>query len=56
MKDIFAGYYQPTNDEFKNIWATCIFVFDANVSKASYPELLHGHHHADLGRHLCSGE
>jgi hypothetical protein len=31
MKDIFAGYYQPTNDEFKNIWATCIFVFDANV-------------------------
>lgn len=31
MKDIFAGYYQPTNDEFKNIWATCVFVFDANV-------------------------
>jgi hypothetical protein len=31
MKDIFAGYYQPTNDEFKIIWSNCVFVFDANV-------------------------
>lgn len=31
MKDMFSMYYQPTDEEFKEIWANCIFVFDANV-------------------------
>ena len=31
MKDIFAGYYHPTDAEFAEIWNSCIFVFDANV-------------------------
>ena len=31
MKDMFPEYYQPTEDEFKQLWADAIFVFDANV-------------------------
>lgn len=31
MKDVFPGYYRPTDAEFKQLWDKCIFVLDANV-------------------------
>jgi len=31
MKDIFAGYYKLTDEEFKTLWDKAIFVFDTNV-------------------------
>ena len=31
IRDLFPGYYQPTEEEFKSIWEECIFSFDTNV-------------------------
>lgn len=31
MRELFPGYYRPTQEEFKQMWQECIFVFDANV-------------------------
>lgn len=31
MKGLFSGYYQPTKEEFNQLWADCLFVLDANV-------------------------
>jgi PIN like domain len=31
MKNKFHGYYQPTSEEFKDLWDNCIFTLDANV-------------------------
>jgi len=31
MRDLFPGFYHPTEDEFTQLWKDCIFVFDANV-------------------------
>ena len=31
MKKIFPGYYCPTEEEFSNLWNSCLFVLDANV-------------------------
>ncbi len=31
MKTIFYGYYQPTEQEFDDLWQNCLFVLDANV-------------------------
>jgi hypothetical protein len=31
MKELFKGYYRPTQEEFDNLWSECIFVFDTNV-------------------------
>ncbi len=31
MRDLFPGYYRPTNEEFSKMWLECIFVFDANI-------------------------
>jgi len=31
MKNIFPGYYRPTEEEFSNLWNSCLFVLDANV-------------------------
>lgn len=31
MKELFPGYYQPTESEFNKLWESCIFTFDANV-------------------------
>ncbi len=31
MRKLFAGYYRPTDEEFKKLWDECIFTFDANV-------------------------
>src|SRR5579884_891019 len=31
MKKMFAGYYRPTDDEFKKAWETGTFSFDTNV-------------------------
>lgn len=30
MKDLFPGYYKPTDEEFKSLWEKGIFVFDTN--------------------------
>ena len=31
MKKIFPGFYRPTEKEFSNLWASCLFVLDANA-------------------------
>lgn len=31
MKSIFRGYYRPSEQEFSELWKTCVFVLDANV-------------------------
>jgi len=31
MRDIFPGYYRPTDEQFVELWQQCIFVLDANV-------------------------
>ncbi len=31
MRDLFPGYYQPTEQEFDVLWKECIFSFDTNV-------------------------
>ncbi len=31
MKDKFHGHYRPSEDEFKNLWQTCVFAFDASA-------------------------
>ena len=31
MRDIFPGYYHPTDEQFAELWQQCIFVLDANV-------------------------
>ncbi|AEI39774.1 PIN-like domain-containing protein [Paenibacillus mucilaginosus] len=30
MKSIFPGFYRPSEEEFKQLWRDCIFVFDTN--------------------------
>jgi|SRR5262245_4337358 len=31
MRNLFPGYYRPTEEEFSVLWRECIFSFDANV-------------------------
>lgn len=31
MKDLFKGYYRPTEKEFETLWKNATFVFDTNV-------------------------
>ena len=31
MRDLFPGYYQPTKEEFTELWKECVFSFDTNV-------------------------
>lgn len=31
MKTLFPGYYRPSDDEFAELWSTCLFAPDANV-------------------------
>ena len=31
MKESFKEYYKPTDEEFKDLWDNCEFIFDANV-------------------------
>lgn len=31
MRDIFHGYYSLSQEEIKEFWESCVFVFDANV-------------------------
>ncbi|WP_435924985.1 PIN-like domain-containing protein [Paenibacillus sp. DYY-L-2] len=31
MKSLFSGFYTPTEEEFKQLWNECTFVFDANA-------------------------
>jgi len=31
MRDLFPGYYRPTNDQFAQMWHECVFSFDADV-------------------------
>jgi hypothetical protein len=36
MKGLFTGYFAPTEAEFKELWKSCIFAFDANVLLGLY--------------------
>ena len=40
MKNLFSGYYRPSDDEFIQLWSQAIFIFDTNVllDLYSYPE------------------
>jgi hypothetical protein len=31
LRDLFPGYYRPTEEEFDKLWKDCIFIFDANM-------------------------
>lgn len=31
MKKYFKGFYRPTDDEYKDLWENCLFVFDTNI-------------------------
>lgn len=31
MRSMFPGQFRPSNDQFKALWAECIFAVDANV-------------------------
>ena len=31
MKDLFPGYYRPSEDEFSDLWKNCVFILDTNV-------------------------
>ena len=31
MKELFHGYYKPTEEEFQKLWDDCLFSFDANI-------------------------
>lgn len=31
MKDLFRGYYRPTDEELTELWQKCVFIFDTNV-------------------------
>jgi hypothetical protein len=31
MKDLFPGYYRPSEDEFSDLWQNCVFILDTNV-------------------------
>lgn len=31
MKNLFSGFYRPTEEEFKTLWDECTFVFDTNT-------------------------
>ncbi len=36
MKKTFPGHYRPTDEEFSELWKTCIFALDANVLLSFY--------------------
>src|SRR6266568_7600625 len=31
MRNLFPGYYKPSDDDFSKLWQNCIFTFDANM-------------------------
>ena len=31
LKDLFIGFYRPSDEELKDLWQNCHFVFDANM-------------------------
>lgn len=40
MRNLFPGYYRPTEEEFRVLWSEATFIFDTNVllNLYSYPE------------------
>jgi hypothetical protein len=36
MRDLFPGYFTPTDAEFEKLWSECVFGFDANVLLGLY--------------------
>lgn len=38
MKEIFKGYFTPSEEEYESMWEECIFAFDANVLIDIYGE------------------
>ena len=43
MKELFPGYFKESEDDLKEIWVNCIYVFDANI-------LLNLYRYSDLTR------
>jgi len=31
MRDLFPGYYRPSEEEFSTLWKNCVFILDTNV-------------------------
>jgi hypothetical protein len=31
MKDLFPGYYRPSEEDFSELWKNCVFILDTNV-------------------------
>ncbi len=31
MKDLFPGYYRPSEEDFSGLWKNCVFILDTNV-------------------------
>ncbi len=31
MRDLFPGYYRPSEEDFSDLWKNCIFILDTNV-------------------------
>lgn len=48
MRELFRGYYRPTDGEFRVLWEQCMFVFDTNV-------LLNLYRHSDEARSSLIG-
>ena len=36
MRNLFPGYFTPTEEEFPSLWSDCLFAFDANVLLGLY--------------------
>ncbi|PGR79740.1 PIN-like domain-containing protein [Priestia megaterium] len=43
MKDLFIGFYRPSEEDYKELWENCHFVFDANM-------LLNVYRYSELAR------
>lgn len=44
MKELFCGFYRPSNEDFQAIWQSAIFILDANIllNMYRYPEEAQG--------------
>lgn len=59
MRDIFPGYFKPTEEQFVRLWDSCVFSFDANVllnlyrfSTKTREELLKALNHVSDNSHI----
>lgn len=59
MRNIFPGYFKPTEEQFVRLWDSCVFSFDANVllnlyrfSTKTREELLKALNHVSDNSHI----